>query len=100
MNLQISISFDETVCHRNGLIGGRRQIASLSALSETHQMLQKTCRDFADNELKPIAAKIDREHLYPKEQIHKMGELGLMGLAVPEEYGKLDENSIFLSDRK
>lgn len=51
-------------------------------------MLQKTCRDFADNELKPIAAKIDREHLYPKEQIQKMGELGLMGLVVPEENGK------------
>ncbi|XP_031637102.1 short-chain specific acyl-CoA dehydrogenase, mitochondrial [Contarinia nasturtii] len=74
-------------CNRYGFLSGRRQIASLSALSETHQMLQKTCRDFADNELKPIAAKIDREHLYPKEQIQKMGELGLMGLVVPEEYG-------------
>lgn len=70
------------------MFGGHRQIASLSALSETHQMLQKTCRDFADNELKPIAAKIDREHLYPKEQIQQMGELGLMGLVVPEEYGE------------
>lgn len=55
-------------------------------------MLQKTCRDFADNELKPIAAKIDREHLYPKEQIQKMGELGLMGLVVPEENGKIAKN--------
>ncbi|CAH1110181.1 unnamed protein product [Psylliodes chrysocephalus] len=63
-----------------------RGIASLSALSETHQMLQKTCRDFADGELKPIAAKIDRDHLYPKEQIKKMGELGLMAMTVPEEY--------------
>lgn len=67
---------------------GRRQIASLSSLPETHQMLQKTCRDFADNELKPIAAKIDREHLYPAEQIAKMGELGLMSIAIPEEQGK------------
>lgn len=50
-------------------------------------MLQKTCRDFADNELKPIASKIDKEHLYPKEQIKKMGELGLMGVTVPEKYG-------------
>uniref|UniRef100_A0A8D8IV30 Short-chain specific acyl-CoA dehydrogenase, mitochondrial n=1 Tax=Culex pipiens TaxID=7175 RepID=A0A8D8IV30_CULPI len=64
-----------------------RSIASLSALSETHQMLQKTCRDFADNELIPIAAKIDREHLYPAEQIQKMGELGLMAVAVNEKYG-------------
>lgn len=64
-----------------------RGIASLAALPETHQLLQKTCRDFAEGELKPIAAKIDREHLYPKEQIKKMGELGLMAVAVPEELG-------------
>lgn len=65
----------------------RRGIASLAALSETHQMLQKTCRDFAEGELKPVAAKHDKEHLYPKEQIRKMGELGLMAISVPEEYG-------------
>lgn len=64
-----------------------RGIASLSALPETHQMLQKTCRDFAEGELKPIAAKIDREHLYPMEQIKKMGELGLMAVSVSEEFG-------------
>ncbi|XP_058790347.1 short-chain specific acyl-CoA dehydrogenase, mitochondrial isoform X2 [Phymastichus coffea] len=68
-------------------ICGRRNIASLSALSETHQMLQKTCRDFAEGELKPIAAKIDREHLFPKEQIKKMGELGLLAVTVPESLG-------------
>nr|CAH7738969.1 unnamed protein product [Callosobruchus chinensis] len=64
-----------------------RGIASLSALSETHQMLQQTCRDFAEGELKPLAAKIDKEHLYPQEQIKKMGELGLMAVAIPEDYG-------------
>lgn len=50
-------------------------------------MLQKTCRDFAEGELKPIAVKTDREHLYPEEQIKKMGELGLMSVAIPEKYG-------------
>lgn len=65
----------------------KRSIASLSALSETHQMLQKTCRGFADNELIPVAAKIDQEHLYPAEQIEKMGELGLMAVAIDEKYG-------------
>lgn len=64
-----------------------RGIASLSALSETHQMLQQTCRDFAEGELKPIAAEIDRSHKYPADQIKKMGELGLMAIAVPEELG-------------
>ena len=47
-------------------------------------MLQKTCRDFADNELAPHAAKFDKEHLFPKNQIRKMGELGLMAVAVPD----------------
>ncbi|CAL1685501.1 unnamed protein product [Lasius platythorax] len=64
-----------------------RYIASLSMLPDTHQMLYKTCRDFAENELKPIAAEIDKKHLFPKEQIKKMGELGLMGLCIPEVLG-------------
>lgn len=64
-----------------------RGIATLSALSETHQMLQKTCRDFAEGELKPIANKTDREHMYPKEQIKKMGDLGLMAMSCPEDLG-------------
>lgn len=50
-------------------------------------MLQKTCRDFAEAELKPIAAKIDKDHHYPKDQIKKMGELGLMAVTVPEDLG-------------
>lgn len=64
-----------------------KSIASLSALSETHQMLQKTCRDFADKELISTAAVTDKEHKFPKSQIAKMGELGLMSVSVPEEYG-------------
>ncbi|KAL4711940.1 hypothetical protein ACJJTC_006109 [Scirpophaga incertulas] len=64
-----------------------RNIASLSALSETYQMLFKTCRDFAEAELKPNAAKYDKEHLYPGDAIRKMGDLGLMAIAVPEELG-------------
>ncbi|KAG8234849.1 hypothetical protein J437_LFUL014698 [Ladona fulva] len=64
-----------------------RDIASLSSLPETHQMLQKTCRDFAEGELKPIAAQLDKEHMYPKKQIKMMGDLGLMGIDVPEELG-------------
>lgn len=50
-------------------------------------MLQKTCRDFADNELRPHAAEFDRQHLYPAKQIREMGQLGLMAIAVPEENG-------------
>ncbi|XP_053313236.1 short-chain specific acyl-CoA dehydrogenase, mitochondrial [Spea bombifrons] len=56
-------------------------------LPETHRMLRETCRDFAEKELQPIAAKLDREHLYPREQVLKMGQMGLMAVEVPEEFG-------------
>lgn len=51
-------------------------------------MLQKTCRDFADNELVPNAAKYDRDHQFPADKISLMGKLGLMGINVPEELGE------------
>lgn len=50
-------------------------------------MLYKTCRDFAESELKPNAAKYDKEHLYPEAAVKKMGDLGLMAVAVPEQFG-------------
>ena len=56
-------------------------------LKEEYQQLRDMVRDFADNELKPIAAKLDDEHLFPIDIVNKMGELGLMGVAFPEEYG-------------
>ncbi|KAG7200005.1 hypothetical protein KM043_014427 [Ampulex compressa] len=65
----------------------KRNIAALSMLPDTYQMLQKSCRDFAEGELKPISAKVDKEHFYPKEQVKKMGDLGLMGITVPEKFG-------------
>lgn len=40
-------------------------------LPDTHQMLRQTMRDFADNELVPIAAKLDKEGKYPKDQVCK-----------------------------
>ncbi|KAJ1073901.1 hypothetical protein K5549_007139 [Capra hircus] len=56
-------------------------------LPETHQMLRQTCRDFAEKELFPIAAQVDKEHRFPEAQVKKMGELGLMAMDVPEELG-------------
>lgn len=50
-------------------------------------MLQKTCRDFADNELRPNASECDRLHKFPANQIAIMGQLGLLSIAVPEEFG-------------
>ncbi|XP_033030769.1 short-chain specific acyl-CoA dehydrogenase, mitochondrial [Lacerta agilis] len=56
-------------------------------LPETHQMLRQTCRDFAEKELAPIAAQLDKEHRFPAEQVKKMGSLGLFAMDVPEKYG-------------
>ena len=56
-------------------------------LSETHQMLRDTCRDFADRELAPVAADLDRNHQYPQAQIKQLAELGLMSVAVDVEWG-------------
>jgi len=50
-------------------------------------MLQEMCRNFADNELAPIAGQLDKEHKFPAEQVKAMGELGLMGVPISEEYG-------------
>lgn len=41
--------------------------SSLFTLPESHEMLRNTCRDFAEKELKPIAAELDKKHLYPTE---------------------------------
>ncbi|XP_058822278.1 short-chain specific acyl-CoA dehydrogenase, mitochondrial-like [Topomyia yanbarensis] len=72
---------------RQTVPGAHRSIACLAALPDTHQMLHKTCRDFANSELFPIAAKIDREHYYPAEQMAKIGDLGLMSIVLSEKYG-------------
>lgn len=64
-----------------------RTVSSLVELPETHEMLRKTCRDFADKELIPIAAKLDKQHLFPTEQVKKLGELGLLCVDVPASEG-------------
>jgi butyryl-CoA dehydrogenase len=56
-------------------------------LTDEQRMVQTMAREFAESELKPIAADIDREARFPHETVKRMGELGLMGIAVPEEWG-------------
>lgn len=56
-------------------------------LTETQQMLRETCRDFAAREILPHARKWDEEHHFPVEAVKQLGEMGLMGIAVPEEWG-------------
>ncbi len=56
-------------------------------LTEEQQMIQDAARDFADNAIIPIAAEFDASGQFPMETIKAMGELGLMGIEVPEAYG-------------
>ena len=62
-------------------------VNTFTELPETHQMMKDTCRQFAETELWPIAGKIDKSCEYPADTVKKMGDLGLMGIDVPEEYG-------------
>jgi len=57
------------------------------ALTEDQQIFQKMVRDFATNELQPVAAQVDDEEKFPAENVRKMAELGLMGVCIAEEYG-------------
>jgi alkylation response protein AidB-like acyl-CoA dehydrogenase len=59
----------------------------LAQLSEEHQILAKTVRDFANNVIAPVAAKHDREQTFPYEVIKQMAGMGLFGLPFPEEVG-------------
>ena len=56
-------------------------------LSEEQKAIQTVARDFADKEVRPIAEAIDREARFPRETVRRMGELGLMGIFIPEECG-------------
>jgi alkylation response protein AidB-like acyl-CoA dehydrogenase len=56
-------------------------------LTDEHRMLRDAARDFAENEIAPIAAEFDESGNFPYETIKKMGEMGFMGIEVPEEYG-------------
>jgi alkylation response protein AidB-like acyl-CoA dehydrogenase len=56
-------------------------------LSHEHKMLRDTARDFAQKEIAPIAADFDESGEFPRATIKKMGEMGFMGIEVPEQYG-------------
>ena len=50
-------------------------------------MLRKMYREFAENEVKPLAEELDEEERFPMETVEKMGKLGMMGIYFPKEYG-------------
>ena len=56
-------------------------------LSQDHEDFRAMVRDFADREVAPHVAQWDRDHHFPTDLVPKMGDLGLFGLVVPEEFG-------------
>lgn len=64
------------------------------SLSEEHRMIQQAARDFAQNEIAPIAAEFDESGSFPLETIKKMGAMGFMGIEVSEEYGGAGMDSL------
>ena len=57
------------------------------SLNREQELIRKMIAAFTENEVKPIAAEIDRTHEFPAENIRKMFQLGIMGMTVPKEYG-------------
>jgi butyryl-CoA dehydrogenase len=56
-------------------------------LTQTQKLFKSTIREFAEKEIKPLSAKIDKEEYFPKDVYKKMGKMGLMSMTVPQEYG-------------
>ena len=56
-------------------------------LSEEHELVRRTVRDFAVQRVAPVAEELDREHRFPYDLVRELAELGLMGMTIPEEYG-------------
>jgi short-chain 2-methylacyl-CoA dehydrogenase len=64
------------------------------SLTDEQRLLRDTVRDFARNEVAPIAEELDRTKSFPYELVTKMGDLGLMGIPFPEEYGGGDAGTL------
>lgn len=56
-------------------------------LTEEQELIRQMVREFAETEVKPIAAEIDKNHRFPEETLQKLKDLNLMGVIIPEEYG-------------
>jgi len=66
-------------------------------LSQEHEEFRRVVRDFAETAIAPHVAAWDKEHHFPVDVVRQMGELGLMGLVAPEEYGGAGADGDFTS---
>ncbi|MHB1051075.1 MAG: acyl-CoA dehydrogenase [Bacteroidota bacterium] len=63
-------------------------------LNETHKMIRETARQFAVDELSATSDERDEKEIFPTDEIKKLGELGFMGMMVPEQYGGAGLDSV------
>src|SRR4030081_2653032 len=56
-------------------------------LPDDHELIRRTVREFAEGEVAPVAEELDRTKSFPYEIVRRLGELNLMGIPFPEEYG-------------
>lgn len=66
-------------------------------LKEEHNLIRETVRAFARAQILPFAHTWDKDHVFPKQVVRAMGELGLMGMTIPEEWGGSNAGSIALA---
>ena len=66
-------------------------------LSETHEDVRKLARELCEKELRPIVLELDKKHKYPGKFLKLLGELGFMGIWLPEEYGGLGQGVLSLA---
>lgn len=64
------------------------------SLTPEQELLKKSAKEFAKKELEPLAATLDKEHRFPLENLKKLGELGYLGMGVPERYGGIGADAL------
>lgn len=63
-------------------------------LSEKHEKFRMKIREFAEAEVEPVSAQIDEDAEFPHENVKKLGEMGILGMVVPEKYGGTGDDMI------
>src|SRR5436305_9159055 len=66
-------------------------------LADDHRLLRSTVREFAEQEIAPVAEELDRSKAFPYEIVNRLGQLDLMGIPFPQEYGGAGGNSVAYS---